>query len=246
MVRRGVPRSQCRHDAIRAQSAPCPVQGKQSAGGRGRRRCLLRRGEWRSRRRRRRRHALRWFWLFRLQHFPHCLRRRTGRLKLRDHGIGIHRRRGRRGEIAGDMDHLHRDGCRLEVVERVSDRETAVGSGHGDGAGRLATWPQGRTGIGSWRHRFELNLHCRRCRLETIQGKRGATRQTSPRYGNHDDTTHDASATLSRLTAAIPASTIGASGQRCNHAGLDRYVMVNIWIAFYKIYNIIKILGSIL
>ena len=175
---------------MRSAHNPHLAQCKRSAGGRGGRRCRCRRGEWRSCRRRRS-HALRGFWPFRLQHFPHRPRRWAGRLKFRDHGIGIDRRRGWRGEIAGDMDHLHRDGCRLELVERVSNGETAVGSGHGDGAGRLATRPQRRTGIGSLRHRLELDLHRRRCRLERIQGKRRATGQASSRYGNHDDTTHD-------------------------------------------------------
>src|ERR1019366_507133 len=113
------------------------------------------------------------------------------------------------------------DGCRLELVERVSDRETAVRSGHGDGAGCLAARPQGRTGIGSRRHRVELDLQGWRGRLEGGPGKRGGARQASSRHGNHDDTTHDQSVILIRLTATIPASTIGASGQPRNRA--DRY-----------------------
>ena len=48
---------------------------------------------------------------------------------------------------------------RLELVERIGDRKTGVGSGHGDGAWCLATRPEGCAGFGSLRHRLELNLH---------------------------------------------------------------------------------------
>jgi len=70
------------------------------------------------------------------------------------------------------------------------DRETAVGSGHGDGTWRLATRPHGRKGIGSRRRRFELDLDGWRRRPEGVRGKRGTAGQAESRYGNHDDTTH--------------------------------------------------------
>src|SRR5450759_537871 len=59
-------------------------------------------------------------------------------------------------------------------------------------------------GIGSRRHRVELDLHGWRGRLEGVQGKRGAAGQASSRYGNHDDTTHDQSVTLMRLMPQSP------------------------------------------
>jgi len=214
---------------MRIQSAPFWVQCKPSSGGRwgGLRRLRECRSGGSGRR------VLGRFWLLRNQHFllGGCPRRWASRLKFRDNRIGIDcRRRGRR-EIAGDTNDLHRDGCRLELVQRVRDRETAVRGGYSDRAGCLATRPQRRPGIGALRHRLELNLHgWRRC-LEGIPGKRGAAGQAIPRNCNRDDTTHDRSATLVRPAAifpmacisppASPIASIGASLQRCNRAGRD-------------------------
>jgi hypothetical protein len=173
MVRGRVPHSQCRHDAIGAQSAPYVVRCKQSAGRCGRRRgrrCWRRRREWRSPRRRRG-HALRLFRLFRPQHFALGLRRRAGRLKFRDHWIGIDHGRGRGREIAGDSGHLHRHGNRLEPVERVRDRETTLWSRYGEGARRFAAGPQGGSGLSSRWNRLQLDLHHRLRWLERVEGK---------------------------------------------------------------------------
>src|ERR1700682_5517058 len=188
-TRRRTPPSQSMHDAMRIQSAPFLVQCKQSSGGGWRLRCrsggIGRRGLGR-------------FWLLRNQHFllGGGLRRWASRLKFRDHRIGIDRRRWGRREISGDTNDLHRDGHRLELVQRVRDRETAVRGGYIDRAGCLATRPQRRPGIGALRHRLELNLHGWRRRLEGIPRERGAAGQAVARNCNRDDTTHDRSATL--------------------------------------------------
>ena len=155
------------------------LRGKRSAAGR---RC--RRGEGRSGRRRR---ALRRLWRFRFQHFlPGSFGWRIRRLELGDHRIGIDRRRAWRGEISGDTDHLHRNGHRLELVQRVGDREAAIRRGHGDRAGRLARRPKRGDGIGAWRRRLELDLYGWRRRFEGVQRERGAARHTIPCNRNRD------------------------------------------------------------
>lgn len=167
-----------------------------STAGRGRwGRHLRRVGEWRSRGSSSPGSGLGWFRLFRFLRCVGGLRCRARRLKLRDYWIGIDRRGGGGREIAGTMDYLHRDGNRLELVERIGDRKTGVGSGHGDGAWCLATRPEGCAGFGSLRHRLELNLHGGRGRLEGVRRERGTAGQASSRYGNHKDTTHERSAT---------------------------------------------------
>jgi len=209
------------HDAIRVQSAPFLAQCKQSAAGR-RWRPLCRLREWRFRVRRRRSRALGGLWF--LRPFPGGSRRWAGRLKFRDYWIGIDRGRGGRGEISGNTDYLHLNSCRLELVQGVSDRETAVGGGHGDRAGCLAAWPQGGAGVGSLRRRFKLHLHGWRRRFEGIQGKRRAAGQAESGCGHHDDTTHDKSVTLVRRTAAIPIfdhRSVETAAQLCGPASLS-------------------------
>src|SRR5882724_2325574 len=194
------------HDAMRIQSAPFWAQCKPSSGGGWGGLYWLR--ECRSGGSGRR--VLGRFWLLRNQYFllGGCPRRWAGRLKFRDNRIGIDRRRRGRREIAGDANDLHRDGLRLELVQCVGDRETAVRGGYSDGAGCFATRPDRRPGIGALRHRLELNLHVWRRRLEGIPGKRGAAGQAVPRNCNRDDTTHDRSATLVRPAATIPMACI--------------------------------------
>jgi len=220
-MRRGPPQSQSMHDVIRIQSAPFLVQCEQSSGrGWG---CLR---EWRSGGSGRR--ALGRFWLL------GGLRRCASRLKFRDNRIGIDRRRWGSREISGisgGPNDLHRDGRRLELVQRVRDRKTAVRGGYIDRTWCLATWSQRRPGIGALRHRLELDLHGWRRRLEGIPGKRGAAGQAIPRNCNRDDTTHDQSATLVRPAATIPVACIRSPQspiasirvplQRCNRAGRD-------------------------
>jgi hypothetical protein len=189
---RGVPHSQSMHDAIRVQCGVCLLQRGRSTAGRGRWGRHLRGGEWRSRGRRSRGGGLGRFRLFRPLRWG-GLRWRARRLKLRDYRIGIDRRGGGGGEIAGNTDYLHRDGNRLELAERIGDRKTGVGSGDGDGAWCPATRPEGCAGLGSLRHRLELNLHGGRGGLEVVRRERGTAGQTSSRYGNHEDTTHDRS-----------------------------------------------------
>jgi hypothetical protein len=212
----------------------CLLQCKQSAGGRRRGwwwwRVSRRIGEWRSGgrwwRRRRTRILIRplgRFWFLR----PHDFLvggpwRRTRRLKLGNHRIGIEPGRGRGDQIAGHADALNRHGRRLETVQGEGNRETIAGKLHVDGAWCLATRPHGCAGVGSRRRRLELDRHAWRGRLEHVQRIRGAASQAKSRYGNHDDTTHGPSVTIVRLTATIPTLTIGASAQRCNRVCPNR------------------------
>jgi hypothetical protein len=226
-----------------AQSALCLVQCKQSAAG-----CRRRAREWRSGRGGRSR--LGWFWLLRRpQHFSGGLRRRAGRLKFRENRIGIDRRRRGSSEISGDANDLHRDGHRLEFVQGVGDRETAVGSCYGDRAWRLASWPQRGAGIGSLRRRLELDLYGWRRRLEGVPGKRGTAGKAASRNCNRENTTHDRSATLehdpetsapvfredhaqtrnqsdsalvARPAATVPKVSIRVSPQWCNRTDMNR------------------------
>lgn len=185
-----------------------------STAGRGRwGRHLRRVGEWRSRGSSSPGSGLGWFRLFRFLRCVGGLRCRARRLKLRDYWIGIDRRGGGGREIAGTMDYLHRDGNRLELVERIGDRKTGVGSGHGDGAWCLATRPEGCAGFGSLRHRLELNLHGGRGRL--VRGEEQPARLAPATAITKTRRMNDPPPQL-RLSATIPGSTIRVSAQPCN------------------------------
>ena len=185
-----------------------------STAGRGRwGRHLRRVGEWRSRGSSSPGSGLGWFRLFRFLRCVGGLRCRARRLKLRDYWIGIDRRGGGGREIAGTMDYLHRDGNRLELVERIGDRKTGVGSGHGDGAWCLATRPEGCAGFGSLRHRLELNLHGGRGRL--VRGEEQPARLAPDTAITKTRRMNDPPPQL-RLSATIPGSTIRVSAQPCN------------------------------
>ena len=187
----------------------------------GRRRCLRWFGERRSRRRRRR-GAFGWPRPFGSHHLAGSPWRRAGRMKFREHRIGIDRHCACAEKITGDTDNPDGDGNGQESVHRVTDRETAIGRGHGDGAGGSAAGPDGCPGIDTRRCRFELNHSGWRRRLESIPRIRGAAGQTQSCCGNYDETTHSPSVTLVRLTATFPVPTIGASAQPRNRAGLVR------------------------
>lgn len=185
-----------------------------STAGRGRwGRHLRRVGEWRSRGSSSPGSGLGWFRLFRFLRCVGGLRCRARRLKLRDYWIGIDRRGGGGREIAGTMDYLHRDGNRLELVERIGDRKTGVGSGHGDGAWCLATRPEGCAGFGSLRHRLELNLHGGRGRL--VRGEEQPARLAPATAITKTRRMNDPPPQW-RLSATIPGSTIRVSAQPCN------------------------------
>ena len=191
-----------------------------STAGRGRwGRHLRRVGEWRSRRSSSPGSGLGWFRLFRFLRCVGGLRCRARRLKLRDYWIGIDRRGGGGREIAGTMDYLHRDGNRLELVERIGDRKTGVGSGHGDGAWCLATRPEGCAGFGSLRHRLELNLHGGRGRL--VRGEEQPARLAPATAITKTRRMNDPPPQL-RLSATIPGSTIRVSAQPCNRTVAHR------------------------
>jgi len=92
--------------------------------------------------------------LFRLGRWPaNRFWRGPRRVQFGDHRIGIDGSRGGRREIAGNIDDLHRDGDRQELVQGVGDREAAIDRGHRDRAGRLAARPQRRLGVGARRNR---------------------------------------------------------------------------------------------
>jgi hypothetical protein len=136
---------------------------------------------------------------FRLRFFrPHrlagCLRRRAGRLEFAYHRIGIDRCRCGGGEIARNIDHLDRHRQRLESVQRVGHGK--ILAGHGNRTGRPAARSKRGLGIGprgdgidldgnGWRRLLE------RERSQRISGERRTAGQTEPRYGTHDDTTHN-------------------------------------------------------
>ena len=161
---------------------------------------------------------------FRLRFFrPHRLagrpRRRAGRLEFAHHRIGIDRCRCRGVEIAGNVDDLDRHRQRLESVQRVGHGKILAGDGNR--TGRPAARSKRGLGIGprgdgidldgnGWRRRFE------RERSRRISGERRTAGQTEPRYGTHDDTTHDRTRHLLRPTATAPSATIGASRQPRN------------------------------
>jgi hypothetical protein len=187
----------------------------------GRRRCLRWFGERRSCGRRRR-GAFGRPRPFGSHHLAGSPWRRAGRMKFREHRIGIDRHGPCAEKITGDTDNPDGNGNRQESVHRVTDRETAIGRGYGDGAGCSAAGPDGCPGIDTRRRRFELNQSGWRRRLESIPGIRGAAGQAQSCCGNYDETTHGPSVTLVRLTATFPAPTIGASAQPRNRAGLIR------------------------
>ena len=194
------PRSQSRHDAIRAQSAPVRAALRQHLAGRCRSGCRRLRerrcGGGGSRRFR--------FRLFRPQRLSDGSWRRPGRLKFGHHRIGIDRCRCRGRKVAGDTDDLHRNGHRLKFVQRVGHGET-IGGGHGNRTWRLAARSQGSDRIGSLRRRFKLDRHRWRCRPESVHRERRASGQTEPCHGNHDDTTHDPSVTYCGQLPQSPA-----------------------------------------
>jgi hypothetical protein len=187
----------------------------------GRRRCLRWFGERRSCGRRRR-GAFGRPRPFGSHHLAGRPWRRAGRMKFREHRIGIDRHCPCAEKITGDTDNPDGNGNRQESVHRVTDRETAIGRGHADGAGCSAAGPEGCPGIDTRRCRFELNQSGWRRRLESIPGIRGAAGQAQSCCGNYDETTHSPSVTLVRLTATFPVSTIGVSAQPRNRAGLIR------------------------
>ncbi len=112
---------------------------------------------------------------------PHRLagwfRRRANSLKFRDHRIGINLYCRRCQQATGAATDLHGDRDWLELVQRVTDREAALGSRHANSTGRLAARPKGRARLRSRWRRFKLNLHRWRGRREVIRRKRRATGQ---------------------------------------------------------------------
>ncbi len=133
--------------------------------------------------------GLRFFRPHRLSYRPG---RWPGRLQLGNDRIRIDCRRGWSREVAGNTDHLHRDGQRLIFVQRVGDGE-AIRRRHGNRARRLAARSEGRDRVGSLRRGFKLDVYQRRRGLEGIHGERRTTGQTKPCHSTHDDTMHDPS-----------------------------------------------------
>jgi hypothetical protein len=135
---------------------------------------------------------------------PDRLRRRANRMKFGEYRIGINRHGPCAEEFAGDTDRPDRDGHRNEFVQRIGDRETAIGRGYGDRARRSAAGSDRRPGIDAGRRGFKLNLSGWRRRLEGVPGKRGAAGQAQSRRGNHDETTHGPSVNFSAANCHIP------------------------------------------
>ena len=109
------------------------------------------------------------------------LRRRAGRLEFRDHRIGIDGGRGGRREIAGNMDHLHRHGGRLELCSVKVTVKPASGAGTATEQGVLQPGPSEVVASAPGGIGFELDLDGRRRRFEENPRKTRSSRRGWPR-----------------------------------------------------------------